>query len=494
MGFLIETVSLDGKNFKLADQRLSNSNTYTILLGKNGSGKSRILKKLSTVFAISDQLFREQPERWKNLKDNFSKFDRLDFSYSVDGSYIDVYTPSIELASSFNFKYGSISGLDYRCYFPSSLICVSTSPFDRFPEQKKSPLNREESGEHCEFPSIYTYIGLKQGGKCTSTHSLLTTVINSVLSCKLSGEFHKKISSIFKIISFLGYGNRIRLSFKFENNFLKYKKGEDFEFEKYIDNGLAFNIEEKYSAALKSLRVVFRQAFYKGDNKVKNSFSLNISNDSSSEYFDAISTLISYEYLTVSDFKLSSKEDNRKFIRFSDASSGEQCVALMLMGIFGSISDNSLVLIDEPEISLHPEWQYKFIELLNSICAEYFGCHFIIATHSPQIVTALRMDDAMVLNMDRNELVRTTEFENQSIDYQLITSFDSAGIGNEYLNRICIKTLSLLSSGKFNSEVIKNIVFLKSIKEKVRKDEHVSFLINLIMDASQKLGGENGAN
>ena len=46
------------------------------------------------------------------------------------------------------------------------------------------------------------------------------------------------------------------------------------------------------------------------------------------------------------------------------------------------IDDDSLYLLDEPENSLSPKMQLKLIEMIQE-CAKYFNCQFIIATHSP---------------------------------------------------------------------------------------------------------------
>jgi len=44
---------------------------------------------------------------------------------------------------------------------------------------------------------------------------------------------------------------------------------------------------------------------------------------------------------------------------------------------------NSLILIDEPEISLHPKWQQTIMQIYANIGS---GNQFIVATHSPQII------------------------------------------------------------------------------------------------------------
>lgn len=66
-------------------------------------------------------------------------------------------------------------------------------------------------------------------------------------------------------------------------------------------------------------------------------------------------------------------------------SSGEKHEFIMLFRLIFETPPNSLVLIDEPEISLHVSWQLEFMSDLARIqSANSFQC--IIATHSPQII------------------------------------------------------------------------------------------------------------
>ncbi|MBN7303846.1 Predicted ATP-binding protein involved in virulence [Mycobacteroides abscessus subsp. abscessus] len=66
-------------------------------------------------------------------------------------------------------------------------------------------------------------------------------------------------------------------------------------------------------------------------------------------------------------------------------SSGEQHELVLLYDLLFNVSRNALVLIDEPEISLHIAWQKSFINDIARI-AELASLRFIIATHSPQII------------------------------------------------------------------------------------------------------------
>jgi len=66
-------------------------------------------------------------------------------------------------------------------------------------------------------------------------------------------------------------------------------------------------------------------------------------------------------------------------------SSGEQHVVVLTYQLIFGIEKQSLILIDEPEISLHVDWQRKFLDEIDEI-RKVLQHEFIIATHSPQIV------------------------------------------------------------------------------------------------------------
>jgi len=54
----------------------------------------------------------------------------------------------------------------------------------------------------------------------------------------------------------------------------------------------------------------------------------------------------------------------------------------------GSLEENGTLILDEPEIHLHPEWQLVFAEIIVLLQREY-GLHILINTHSPYFVNAI---------------------------------------------------------------------------------------------------------
>jgi len=75
-------------------------------------------------------------------------------------------------------------------------------------------------------------------------------------------------------------------------------------------------------------------------------------------------------------------------IPLTSLSSGEQHQIILLCDLLLNVKEGALVLIDEPEISLHVAWQLDFIPDVIQI-AELVGFRFIVATHSPQIINGM---------------------------------------------------------------------------------------------------------
>lgn len=72
-------------------------------------------------------------------------------------------------------------------------------------------------------------------------------------------------------------------------------------------------------------------------------------------------------------------------LSLTDLSSGEQHEVVLLYELLFKTAPNTLILIDEPEISLHVIWQKAFIDDLKKI-AKLKKISFLVSTHSPQII------------------------------------------------------------------------------------------------------------
>ncbi|KKL26652.1 hypothetical protein LCGC14_2393160, partial [marine sediment metagenome] len=76
----------------------------------------------------------------------------------------------------------------------------------------------------------------------------------------------------------------------------------------------------------------------------------------------------------------------QKDIEITKASSGEKEIINLLFGIFAFNVKRGIVIIDEPDLHLHPRWQRLLLELFNDLSEER-KIQFLIVTHSPQFIT-----------------------------------------------------------------------------------------------------------
>ena len=83
----------------------------------------------------------------------------------------------------------------------------------------------------------------------------------------------------------------------------------------------------------------------------------------------------------------------------NDLSSGEKQLFLRTLSIKMLEPKNSIILIDEPELSLHPKWQQRIIEVYKKIGENN---QIIIATHSPHILGSVSSKNIFILYRDEN--------------------------------------------------------------------------------------------
>jgi len=76
---------------------------------------------------------------------------------------------------------------------------------------------------------------------------------------------------------------------------------------------------------------------------------------------------------------------NGNELAYSKLSSGEQHEIVMLYELLFKTQPKSLIMIDEPEISLHVVWQQRYLDDISQI-TNLQPMDVLIMTHSPQII------------------------------------------------------------------------------------------------------------
>lgn len=424
------------------------NNCYTILTGKNGVGKSRLISELAREYTVHCGVSREE--------------------YALHNHYKSADQPKI--------------------------IAVSTSPFDKFPLPRKKLSTYEISN--------YRYVGIRNYGSFGSSPiSLISSAMSGIFEkLTLGAEFNRLI----KVFDVLGFAQEVQFIFKL-NNRSSYQP--EFDRLNFDPNNELHNILKSYNIPLEfrvldsldgldhsSIReITDALSFLTFLQNKKETISLTVDFTSSKKvifnneaFYDdilmkSVSVLLKSNIIRLMDVKLYKHGFGTMSLR--RASSGEQCMLVMMLGIAGHISDYSIVLIDEPEISLHPKWQENFTSLLIEVFSNYTGCQFIIATHSPQIVSNLRRPSCFVASITKREVYNASKYAFQSSDFQLAELFNAPGTKNEYITRLAFSLLSKVKKQRFVSP--EDEVKLKQLLDftpELREDDTVLELILTIKE------------
>lgn len=116
----------------------------------------------------------------------------------------------------------------------------------------------------------------------------------------------------------------------------------------------------------------------------------------------------------------------------SDLSSGEQYIITTALKIVASIEDGVCYFIDEPEVSLHVEWQVKWPERFHPLLSLKNGVNCYIATHSPVIISSALKEGADCYRLSNGVLLKILEKE-FNVERILLLEFNTLTPDNKYV-------------------------------------------------------------
>ena len=182
------------------------------------------------------------------------------------------------------------------------------------------------------------------------------------------------------------------------------------------------------------------------------------------------------------------KEDDSEF-DFHEASSGEVNVLSTLIALIPLLTNGCLVLIDEPEISLHPSWQYRYIDLLLKIFENVKGCHVIIASHSHFLVSDLPINSSTVITLVNDKGIIKSEMIQEStygwsVEDILFNVFKLPTVRNYYLYQLVTRALEMLGDyerpqEEFDKIKLKIMFYEPYIKDSDPLKEVIESIINV---------------
>ena len=101
-------------------------------------------------------------------------------------------------------------------------------------------------------------------------------------------------------------------------------------------------------------------------------------------------------------FRFVSDDELHTILTLDQLSSGEKQMIIQVYELLFRAQSGTLVMIDEPELSLHMMWQMNYLKNLSQI-AQLRGFQCIVATHSPQIFNSLWSKSVDLFNISNQK-------------------------------------------------------------------------------------------
>ena len=173
-------------------------------------------------------------------------------------------------------------------------------------------------------------------------------------------------------------------------------------------------------------------------------------------------------------------KNEKNKISIDSISNGERHLINSIFNLYlNSDARNSILLIDEPENSLHPNWQNQIIKVYERFARENNN-QIILATHSPFIVGSVRKENIRILVREEG-IIRAIKPLDGSFGWRTERILLEI-LGVKYLRTPEVEALfeelyALLRENEFESEAFKNK--LKDLEDLIGYEDNHLKLIRL---------------
>ena len=146
------------------------------------------------------------------------------------------------------------------------------------------------------------------------------------------------------------------------------------------------------------------------------------------------------------DKKIIFISSEKEFLMKNTSSGIKQLGIVQMLLSNRKLTENSFLIMDEPEVNLHPEWQVRFAQVI-TLLAKELNITIYINTHSPLFIEAMRtyakkyglLDDTNFYLTYESKIENKYDFEKISSD-ELNIIYNTLGKPYELLSQINIET------------------------------------------------------
>lgn len=157
---------------------------------------------------------------------------------------------------------------------------------------------------------------------------------------------------------------------------------------------------------------------------------------------------------------------------FRDLSSGEQQIVSLVVKILAHAQRGCLMLIDEPEISLHVSWQ-RVLPRVFTIIARSFSCDILVATHSPLIISSAPDKDGVCFTATMQRLTPIALRDRRSVEGILFNGFGTYTTNNRTIHERCAaivaNAIGVFNEKEYNEDRSRQLIAeLKDMRRTVK--------------------------
>lgn len=443
---------------------------YSVIIGCNGVGKSTLLKEMVDFFVDLHAYIN-------NFKQKISSANKARLKgvkYHIDGVCCEV----IRIGRTFLTKIDNKFLASKKLRVPTIVAC-NFGAFDKFPVQKVNG----SSQTRYDVP-YYKYVGAHVNGNMISSSAIAFRLLFALRE-NMDDRQRQNLSSI---LDFIGYDHTITLNYSIV---LRSKKNGSV-YDHVLQRVQKDKEYSKLTSEQRSNKVRELYDFYKNKEFAKQptcNYDIDIDQNSlaANEDLNYIYKLKQYDLVQATSVVF---YKNGKQIASEEMSSGEFAMLSMVLSISTAASDShTLILIDEPELSLHPNWQMTIIDNLDRALKNQ-ACHLLIATHSHMLVSDLPMNRSSVSQWEKDKdgnLIANRIGENTygwSAEEVLLKVFKTATDRNRYFGERIAKLLEQMGNDTITKEAVADeLDDLQEISQHLSDVDPMKMVLNTIIDA-----------
>lgn len=167
-----------------------------------------------------------------------------------------------------------------------------------------------------------------------------------------------------------------------------------------------------------------------------------------------------------------------------ELSSGEYHMFSTILAIGFGLEDKAVLLIDEPENNLHPQWQRDLMATVFDVCAMAMKTegHLIVCTHSPLIVGSAP-EGSSIVDMSSYAPQTSVTSYGASSDELLLSQFGVGSSRNKVVVDTVQRAVSLIERGDFeNAEFQELLPELRSIRDALTPNDPMIDVIDALLE------------